>query len=755
MEFCKTNQSKNFYFFWFSFRVFRGQPFFVFTFTGQHPMTSSLRYSAFFVAFVVMSFSSNRVCAADLIEATEAAMKAASAKVAPMVVKIETAGGAEVVGKKGPPGAPPSPGVRKGTGPTTGLVVSADGFVITSAFNFANKPTDIFVTIPGRPRLVAKVIANDKSRMLTLLKVDAQNLPVPAAIPKKEFEIGLWAMALGRTQDTDTEHRPSMSIGIVSAINRIWGKAIQTDAKTSPVNYGGPLIGIDGRVYGIVIPASTQGGDDDIAGVEWYDSGIGFAVPLEDVFAVLPQLKSGKDLRRGLLGIFPQGTDTYNAPATIGAVQPDSAAARAGIKIGDTIVELNGKKIPNFSVLQHVLGPMYEGDEVVVKVKRGDKEMEIKGVKLLGTATAFVNAYLGLLPMRDDPGPGVEIRYVYPKSPADLAGLKTGDRVMKLAPSTVPVLSPVQNRDALMVAMTRLTPGTDIKLEVKRKEGGKVETLTAKVVAIPADLPEKLPLPSSLEKALEAVPKPKKDPKDPFGMSPPEDERNGCDDKKDDPKKEEPKKDKPKVETGFMKRANEALGREYWVFVPDNYDANKSYGVIVWFHDITERGKDGEAMARNFRAVCEDYNFILVGPKSGNASGWLPSETELVMQDVKSVLGQYTIDKTRVVAHGMGNGGQMAFYVGFNARDVFRGVATLGAVLGTNPKDNIANQPLSFFIAGGDKDPLLKDIVENKNLLMEKRFPVIFREMKESGKEYCDAATFSDLILWLDSLDKI
>ncbi len=676
--------------------------------------------------------------------------------VAPMVVKIETAGGAEVVGKKGP-GGPPQPGLRKGTGPTTGLIVAPDGFIITSAFNFANKPTDIFVTVPGRPRLVAKVVANDKSRMLTLLKVDAQNLPVPTAISKKEIEIGLWALALGRTQDTDTDHPPSMSIGIISATNRISGKAIQTDAKTSPVNYGGPLIGIDGRVYGIVIPASIQG-EDDIAGVEWYDSGIGFAVPLEDVFAVLPKLRSGQDLRRGLLGVFAQGADIYNTAPSIGAVQPDSAASRAGIKVGDIILELNGKKIPNFTVLQHVLGPMYEGDEVTVKVKRGDKEMEFKGVKLLGTVTAFVTAYLGLLPMRDDPGPGVEIRYIYPKSPADIAGLKSGDRIMKIAPSTIPTLLPIQNRDALIAAMTRLTPGTDVKFEVKRKEGGKVETVTAKVIASPTDLPEKLPLPSSLEKAQESAPKQKKDPKDPFPMGISDDDISGCDDKKEEPKedpKDEPKKAKPKVETGFMKRANEALGREFWVFVPDNYDANKSYGVIVWFHDIAERGKDGETVHKIFRNVCEEYNFIMVGPKSGNASGWLPSETELVMQDVKSVLGQYTIDKTRVVAHGMGNGGQMAFYVGFNARDVFRGVATLGAVLGTNPKETMANQPLSFFIVGGDKDPLLKDIIENKNLLMEKRFPVIFREMKDSGKEYFDQGTFSDLILWLDSLDKI
>jgi poly(3-hydroxybutyrate) depolymerase len=119
------------------------------------------------------------------------------------------------------------------------------------------------------------------------------------------------------------------------------------------------------------------------------------------------------------------------------------------------------------------------------------------------------------------------------------------------------------------------------------------------------------------------------------------------------------------------------------------------------------------------------------------------------------VLGQYTIDKTRVVAHGKGNGGQMAFYVGFNARDVVRGVGTVGAVLGTAPRDNVANQPLSFFVSAGDKDPLVKDIKESVGLLTEKRFPVVYREMKDSGKEYFDAVTFADFVAWLDSLDRI
>lgn len=680
----------------------------------------------------------------DLNDATEKAMKAASAKVAPAIVKIETAGGAEttlVAPKKGGPPGPPAAGIRKGVGPTTGLVVSADGYIISSAFNFSNKPTDIFVTIPGRPqRLVAKIVANDQTRMLTLLKIDAKDLTVPDVFPKKDVEVGQWGLTLGRTLDNNVDHPPSMSVGIVSATNRIWGKAIQTDAKTSPVNYGGALVSIDGRVYGVVVPASNRA-EGETAGVDVYDGGIGFAVPLEDVLATLPRLKEGKDLRRGLLGVSPQGTDVYNAVPVIGAIQPDSAAARAGLQVGDKITEINGKKVTNYSTLQHIMGPMYESDELALKVLRGDKEMEFKSVKLLGTTTAYVAAYFGILPMRDDASPGVEVRFVYPKSPADVAGIKAGDRIMKFGPAALPAPPPVANRAAFIAAIQRLAPGAEVKVEVKRKDGGKVETVQAKLVPVPDEIPEKLP-PATGKKE---EPK-KEEPKPPLNVRA---DLGGQEEKKDD------KKEKPKLETGYMTRTDEALGREYWVYVPDNYDPKVSHGLIVWFHQAGQGGKDGERMAKTFEDFAADNHFIIMGPKASAETGWKANETEVVVRDVKTVIGQYTIDRTRVIAHGQANGGEMAFYVGFNARDVFRGVCTVGAILGNPPKDNIANQPLAFFISGGDKDPLIKDIVESKNLLMEKRFPVIFREMKESGKEYFDVKTFNDFLNWADSLDRI
>src|SRR5262249_44947334 len=152
----------------------------------------------------------------------------------------------------------------------------------------------IIVSVPGKKdKLVAKVIANDTTRMLTLLKVEATGLPVPTAVPKKEIKLGYTAVALGRTL-ASADEAPSISEGIVSAVERIWGKAIQTDAKVSPTNYGGPLVDLQGRVYGILVPASPRG-EDEIAGFEWYDSGIGFAIPLEDVNNVLDRLKQGKE----------------------------------------------------------------------------------------------------------------------------------------------------------------------------------------------------------------------------------------------------------------------------------------------------------------------------------------------------------------------------------------------------------------------------------------------------------------------------
>jgi serine protease Do len=290
----------------------------------------------------------------DLNDLQEKAIKEVVKKVAPVVVRIDTQGGSDIVTLGAGPRGPRV--IRKPIGSTTGLIVGADGYIITSSYNFINKPTTINVAVPGQEKpFPAKIVAEDSSRMLTLLKIEATGLPVPVAAPKKEIKVGQWAVALGRTLDGKITNVPSMSTGIVSALDRIWGKAIQVDAKVSPVNYGGPAIDIEGRVIGVLVPMSPTG-EDSAAGIEWYDSGIGFAVPLEDINHVLPRLKKGENLRRGLLGVTLPNAFNYAAEPKVGVVTPESAAFKAGVKPGDLIVEIEGRPVQRVAQIAHLIG---------------------------------------------------------------------------------------------------------------------------------------------------------------------------------------------------------------------------------------------------------------------------------------------------------------------------------------------------------------------------------------------------------------
>ncbi len=144
----------------------------------------------------------------------------------------------------------------------------------------------------------------------------------------------------------------------------MWGKAIQTDAKISPNNYGGPLIDISGRVLGllVLIPARTI--EQLLAGVEWYDSGIGFAVPLASLQTVLPRLAAGNDLYPGLLGIGMKGGDPIGQAPVIAACRPHSPASEADLHAGDTIVEIDGKPVARQSQFKQELSRHYAGDRV-------------------------------------------------------------------------------------------------------------------------------------------------------------------------------------------------------------------------------------------------------------------------------------------------------------------------------------------------------------------------------------------------------
>ena len=317
------------------------------------------------------------------------AFRAAADKVMPSLVTIETFGGVRVAGgpaPKGPPNPnrpgqprPPQRGMaigQPGEGPTTGLIVGSDGYIITSTFNFIRKPDIITVVLRDGSQHVAKLLGRDETRKICLLKIEptaGTQLPVPAFADARNFTVGQYAISLGVGYgDSD----PALSAGIISAKNRISGKAVQTDANISPANYGGPLIDIEGKVIGICVPLSPQGGGD-AAGVEWYDSGIGFAIPLSGLDKLIDQMKQGKNVYPGRMGVQPGPTQGGKPGVVVTLVQPKTAAEKAGVKVGDIITAIDGEKIQDGLHLRTVMGKYLAGETIKVTIDRAGKTEEI------------------------------------------------------------------------------------------------------------------------------------------------------------------------------------------------------------------------------------------------------------------------------------------------------------------------------------------------------------------------------------------
>jgi serine protease Do len=314
----------------------------------------------------------------DEMRALSAALRAAVERVAPCVVTVETFGGIPVV-KNLPerkddqgrrlPSPLRRPGVSPGPGPTSGTVISSDGWIVASAFAFVDEPTTIIVTMSDGRSLPAKLFGRDLSRGVALLKVEAKGLPVPEAAPPEEIRVGQWAASVGRGL---TGESPMVQIGIVSAVDRISGRAVQTDALTSPANFGGPLIDLRGRLIGVIIPLSRRGLE---AAVRSYDSGIGFAVPLARITPVLSRLKAGAMLHPAYLGVgVVTGSTEEGAPVT--SVLPGSPASGAGLQKGDVILEVDGEKLLTGFALLDAIGRHVAGESMRLRWRRGEETHE-------------------------------------------------------------------------------------------------------------------------------------------------------------------------------------------------------------------------------------------------------------------------------------------------------------------------------------------------------------------------------------------
>lgn len=320
---------------------------------------------------------------------TPRAFRAAVAKVQPSLVTIESFGGSSTVaGKIG--------GIRKqGEGNTTGLMISPDGYVVTSSFNFIEQPTTITVITSDGVRRVAELMGRDDTRRICLLKIDdVRDMPVAEAVAPDGLRVGQWAISVGVGYG---DKNPAISTGIISAKQRMGGRAIQTDANISPANYGGPLLDIEGRVIGICVPMSADS-RSLAGGVEWYDSGIGFCIPISGGEDLIEKMKQGQHIQRGVLGVKTQDIKNREGVRVLN-VLPQMPAANAGIAKGDILVGLESIAIANLVDLKTALERQYAGDEIEVVIERAGKQQRLK-VTLAAPVTEDSEDVSSVLPSR-------------------------------------------------------------------------------------------------------------------------------------------------------------------------------------------------------------------------------------------------------------------------------------------------------------------------------------------------------------------
>jgi S1-C subfamily serine protease len=551
----------------------------------------------------------------------QAAIKQATNAVADSVVQIRTVGGFERIGE-----------TTLSQGPTTGLIITSDGYIVSSAINLAQRPSSILVRLPSGRQVPAELVARDLNRMLVLLKVETDaELPVPAFVPEREIAVGQWSLALGRTFQAD---KVDASLGIISALNRMHGRVVQTDANVSAANYGGPLVDIRGRVFGILVPMSPQASGDgiesEVAGTEFYDSGIGFAVPLEHVLSVLDRWKAGEDLLPGKLGVgLKAGSPFVEAPSIV-SVWPGSPAADAGWKADDVIIAVKGKPVATQTQLQFFTKPVYAGDRLTISIRRGtdDKAEEFDTeITLAGKLAPYRHAFLGIRPAlanEEKESKDVLVDAVWPDSPATKAGVKQGDRLTKLGESETPNLA------SALTAMKALQVGEEVKLTVVRDENE--VALTATLGNLPENVLTSIELP--LDTPASAAPR----------------------------ELESLKLPQFPQEAKFIKPAKKSA-------LP---------GLVVW---LLEKGEQEKLLVEAWQEICDRDGLVLLFARPASEDGWQFDDLEYLDELARTARGKLSADPQRTIIAGRDKAGQLAAVLGLRRRGDFSGLITDNAPL--------------------------------------------------------------------------
>jgi serine protease Do len=273
----------------------------------------------------------------------------------------------------------PRPQIEHGLG--SGVIISPDGYIVTNN-HVIDGAVDIRVTMTDRRILSAKLIGADPLTDLAVIKIEGTNLPSAPLGDSTQLHPGQTVLAFGNPLG----FRFTVTRGIVSALNRpnpfaadrrSPGQFIQTDAAINPGNSGGPLVNAHGEVIGInTFLVSETGGF----------SGMGFAIPAQIVKPTVDSLIKYGKVSHGYIGIgisdvTPEEAKFFHVNNATGAVvtqvEPNSPGAKAGLKVGDVIVELNGKTVSDAGELQVEVGQKQPGTTLHLKALRDGNSVDV------------------------------------------------------------------------------------------------------------------------------------------------------------------------------------------------------------------------------------------------------------------------------------------------------------------------------------------------------------------------------------------
>ena len=267
---------------------------------------------------------------------------------------------------------------KRPQGYVSGLLVDDGKHILTTYYNVSGRVTAIKVTFPTGLSFPARIVAHSQLDDLALLQYDTAEAEPPAPPPPLEWATGgsLRPGQIVFVGGRSPEPRDlTVTRGIVSAVKRNGGRMIQTDAELNYGNVGGVILNLDGKIVGL---AGFVGHTRPQWGL---NSGIGFGTKADTIRAILPKLLAGENIEPApppFLGVGP-GEAPFNPRGfEVGLVQEGSAADKAGIRVGDTITEFNGKPVANFEQLRNVIFFRHKGEAVSIKLLRDGDAIELE-----------------------------------------------------------------------------------------------------------------------------------------------------------------------------------------------------------------------------------------------------------------------------------------------------------------------------------------------------------------------------------------